>query len=107
MTSPIYIYAGRVDRVVDGDTLVVTIDLGFRVSTKQHIRVRGVNTAEMNTPEGIRTRSSVSTLFLHRPKVLVQTYRDQQTFARWVADVYLDDGVSFADWLRTQQLVSA
>ena len=100
MTSPVYIYRAVVDRVVDGDTLVVRIDLGLRVHTVQHLRDRGVDTPELSTPAGRTTQLAVAELFRLQPKVLVQTYKDQQTFSRWVADVYLTDGTLFADWLR-------
>lgn len=40
-----------VDRVVDGDTLDVTIDLGFRVTTQQRIRVLGIDTPERGEPQ--------------------------------------------------------
>ena len=37
------------DRVVDGDTIDVTIDLGFDLSIKQRVRVAGVDTPEKRT----------------------------------------------------------
>jgi len=39
----------RVDRVVDGDTLEVHIDLGFDVTRAVTIRLLGVDTAEIHT----------------------------------------------------------
>ena len=35
------------DRVVDGDTIDFTIDLGFNVFTKQRVRLAGVDTPEL------------------------------------------------------------
>ena len=35
-----------VDRVIDGDTIVVTIDLGFDVFAKRHVRLLNVDTPE-------------------------------------------------------------
>jgi endonuclease YncB( thermonuclease family) len=37
-----FIYPARAERVVDGDTLVLTIDLGFNIS-KQSVKVRLLN----------------------------------------------------------------
>ena len=44
-----YIYNAKLDRVVDGDTVDATVDLGF--DTWKHIRVRlvGINTPETRT----------------------------------------------------------
>ena len=41
-----YQYKATVDRVVDGDTVDLVIDLGFKITTHQRIRL-----AEINTPE--------------------------------------------------------
>ena len=38
-----------VDRVIDGDTIDITINLGFDLSIKQRVRVAGVDTPEKRT----------------------------------------------------------
>ena len=38
-----------IDKVVDGDTIDVTIDLGFDLSKKERVRVAGVDTPEKRT----------------------------------------------------------
>ena len=38
-----------IDRVVDGDTIDVTIDLGFDLYKKERVRVAGVDTPEKRT----------------------------------------------------------
>ena len=39
----------EINRVVDGDTIDVTIDLGFDLYKKERVRVAGVDTAEKRT----------------------------------------------------------
>lgn len=39
-------YTGVVYNVVDGDTIDVLIDLGFKVSIKQRLRLNGIDTPE-------------------------------------------------------------
>ena len=39
----------EINRVVDGDTIDVTIDLGFDLYKKERVRVAGVNTPEKRT----------------------------------------------------------
>ena len=46
----------KVDRVVDGDTIDVTIDLGFDLSIKQRVRVAGVDTPEKRTRDLIEKK---------------------------------------------------
>lgn len=47
-----YEYYTKIDKVVDGDTVDVFIDLGFSVWHKERIRLTGIDTAEKNTPLG-------------------------------------------------------
>jgi len=42
--QPCYRYRAELDRVVDGDTLDVVIDLGFYIRIKERIRLEGVDT---------------------------------------------------------------
>ena len=48
------------ERVVDGDTIDVAIDLGFDVCTKQRVRLLGIDTPESRTSDARRRRSLVS-----------------------------------------------
>ncbi len=38
-------------RVVDGDTIEATIDLGFRIYSRQKIRLAGINAPELNAKD--------------------------------------------------------
>ena len=44
-----YEYHAIVDRVVDGDTIDVTIDLGFHTHIKTRVRMEGMNAPESRT----------------------------------------------------------
>lgn len=44
-----YNYYATLDRVVDGDTIDVTIDLGFSIYIKRRVRLQGINTPEVRT----------------------------------------------------------
>jgi len=45
-----YTYKAKLDRVIDGDTIDVNIDLGFDiVLTKQRVRLAGIDTPESRT----------------------------------------------------------
>ena len=52
-------YLARVRRVVDGDTLVVTVDLGFAVEVGQTLRLRGIDAPELSRQAGERAREFV------------------------------------------------
>ena len=44
-----YTYKAKLQRVVDGDTIDATIDLGFDVFVKKRIRFSGINAPESRT----------------------------------------------------------
>ncbi len=44
-----YIYRGKLDRVVDGDTIDALIDVGFDIWVKKRIRYQGIDTWESRT----------------------------------------------------------
>lgn len=45
----VYTYTATLDRVVDGDTIDVHIDLGFDISVKKRVRFAGLNAPESRT----------------------------------------------------------
>lgn len=47
-----YNYKAIVNKVVDGDTVNLTIDLGFRLTYTANCRLAGINAPEINTEEG-------------------------------------------------------
>ena len=44
-----YIYRGKLDRVIDGDTIDAMIDVGFDIWVKKRIRYIGIDTWESRT----------------------------------------------------------
>ena len=85
--SPMHTYSAILEKVVDGDTLVLFVDLGFDVWRRQRIRLRGINTPEAKTPEGDNATDFVQkTLRAIRPLV-VRTYKTD-IYGRYVADIY-------------------
>ena len=44
-----YEYAAKIDRVVDGDTVDVTLDLGFSIRYQARVRLLGINAPESRT----------------------------------------------------------
>jgi micrococcal nuclease len=95
-------------RIVDGDTVALTIDLGFRVQTVQSIRIAGVDTPERRQMGWQEAKDfTVDWLRAHHhgtrewPFVVV-TEKDKQTFARFIGTVRCaDDGEDLTQALLT------
>jgi endonuclease YncB( thermonuclease family) len=82
-----YIYTGTVEKVVDGDTLDLQIDLGFGVFTRQRVRLLGLNAAEHNTDEGKKAIDFVKAWVAeHGPTFTVRTHQDKkEKYGRYLA----------------------
>ena len=55
----LYTFAAHVDRIIDGDTLLITADCGFHVASVQRLRLRGIDTPELTSVAGQRARAYV------------------------------------------------
>ncbi len=88
-SSGLHTYAGRVERVIDGDTILVRIDLGFGVWKSERIRLRGVDAPELSTPGGKTSKKYVDAIFKELSQVVVKTYKTD-IYARYVADLFFD-----------------
>jgi micrococcal nuclease len=60
-----YTYKAEVIRVIDGDTVVLNIDLGFKIHHITPCRLAGINAPEMNsTDEKVRAAAVASKEYL-------------------------------------------
>ena len=87
--SPFYFYNGKVLNIVDGDTFDAQLDLGFGLNWVQRIRLYGVNSPEMSTPQGQPAKDFLANL-LTAKEIVFYTLKDKkETFGRYLAIVYL------------------
>ena len=92
-----YKYRAIVDRVVDGDTIDVDIDLGFDVwLKKQRIRLRGVDAPESRTRDleekkfGMLAKIYVMEHCPSGSEIILQTYLDDRgKFGRILGEIFL------------------
>ncbi len=84
-----YEYRGTVERIVDGDTIDVRLDLGFHVWTYIRLRLRGVNAPEVRGPEreaGLRTSAMLRERLPAGSPISVASHKTGK-YGRWIADV--------------------
>ena len=90
-----YTYDARLVRVIDADTVVLDIDVGFSFEAKRmRLRLFGINAPEMNTVAGREATTFVSYWFVTHPRLVVRTIKDKtgaakaDSFGRYLAEVY-------------------
>jgi micrococcal nuclease len=72
-----YEYKAKVERVVDGDTLCLSVDLGFDISRKHSCRLHGINANEHDTIAGEAAKAFLTDLCPVGTPVIVQTIKDR------------------------------
>lgn len=90
--GPVYIYRALATAVHDGDTFTAEVDLGFRVSLKIQVRLQGINAPELHDPAGEPAQRWLAAQLIPEgipANLLLESYRDQRSFERWVCDVWL------------------
>ena len=93
-----YEYSCTVERVVDGDTIDVVLDLGFDILYKSRVRLYGIDTPESRTRNlDEKARGKMAAAFLKEAvedgeKVVIQTkLKDSRgKFGRVLGDVVVD-----------------
>ena len=103
--TPTYIYRASLHRIIDGDTFELTVDLGFSVSSRVRVRLRGLFTAEANTTVGQIAKARAQQIFSAATEIVLATTKtktgtDVLSFNRYVADVWID-GRPLAELLQT------
>jgi endonuclease YncB( thermonuclease family) len=108
--SAFYTYQARVLSVIDGDTLWLDIDCGFRVWTRQKVRLRGIDAPELGTAEGQRAKDFVVRALSEGSFVAVTTTKPDK-YDRYLADVFYgkgtEDRVLQDGWFLSRTLLEA
>jgi len=91
--EPSYTYTGSVEDVIDGDTVHVRIDCGFQTFTRESVRLRGLDTPELGTPEGELAKRFVKKRLMKNDILVIKTYATDM-YHRYIADLfYLPDEI--------------
>ena len=86
-------YRARVKRVVDGDTVIMDVDLGFGIWIHdQSFRLLGINTRERSQPGGVEAAAYLATVLRAAPEVTVTSVKNDKYGGRYDARVALPDG---------------
>ena len=94
--EPKYTYAVKVDSVVDGDTMDLVIDLGFRTTTEQRVRLLSVDCPEVKGATkkagDAATEATRRWVKSHAGLVIrtLKTKKQADSFGRYLVEVFGD-----------------
>jgi micrococcal nuclease len=93
-------YPAQVLRIVDGDTLWLNLDLGFRIHTEVDVRLAHINTPETQT---YSLKGATDPAFAYVQSCLpigasvVVDIVKQEKYGRWLAVIYFQPGKDHRD----------
>ncbi len=93
LTEELYTYAACVDRVIDGDTLIARIDLGYGLLTTQRLRLRGIDAPEVATVAGVKAREYLTGRLKGLDRIVVKTHKDPEKYGRYLTDLFILPGI--------------
>lgn len=89
-----YVRTAKVLRVVDGDTIDLTVDLGFDVWKKERIRLARVDAPEVRGVEreaGLAAKKFVVDLLEMYPVVIVKTTKARGKYGRYIGEIEFEE----------------
>jgi len=86
----LYTYKAYLNRVIDGDTMSLHIDLGFDTFIKETVRLRGINTPEIKTAEGQKAKRFVTNFVNQSDHMIVKTHWEDK-YGRYLVDVWIEN----------------
>ena len=98
MEDHLYYYKATCDRVVDGDTLDLTVDLGMHIFIKERVRINGINTSEIygvkkdsaEYAKGMLSKARTEELVLGK-EIYIKTYKDKRgKYGRYICDIFVN-----------------
>ena len=95
----LYQYRGRLERVVDGDTVDCILDLGFDITIRERVRLAGIDTPETRTRDlkekelGLAAKMFVEGMFQTKGETFtIETEYKRGKYGRTIGTITFDDG---------------
>ncbi len=99
LPKPTYEYRAALDRVVDGDTVYLKVDLGFRVWVTVEFRLARIDAPEVvgeTKPAGVAATNYLVGLLSGR-EILVRSDKSRDKYGRWIGELFIPGG--YGVWL--------
>ena len=92
-----YEYACKPVRVIDGDSLIATIDLGFHIQFNTSVRLYGIDTPESRTRDpqekkcGLLSKKFLEEAVKNGKNIIIRTQKDEKgKFGRVLGSLVID-----------------
>lgn len=83
----LYTYKAYVKKIIDGDTIWVVVDCGFKIWVHQKIRLRGIDAPGITTSEGMKSYKFVCRELKGLPFVVIKSH-SRDKYDRYLSDIF-------------------
>lgn len=86
--AELFTYTATIRRIIDGDTLVIALQIAPDIWLEEKLRLRGLDCPELSTPEGKAAKRFVEALVPGSREVILSTTKPDK-YDRYLADVFI------------------
>jgi len=90
MIQDTYIRKAKILRVIDGDTIDLDVDLGYRRHTIERVELNRINAPELkgdDRSKGLEAKAFIESLLPVGTEVTIQSYKTK-SFGKWLVELY-------------------
>ena len=87
--ADLFTYEAYIYKVLDGDTIMAVVDLGFGITTTQTLRLRGIDCPEIQTRDGMEAKEFVETSLKGADYLTIKTVKSDK-YDRYLTDVFVE-----------------
>ena len=91
--APDYTYECKLVRVIDGDTVVLLVDLGFKIQNELTVRLSDFNAPEprgATKEEGLKYKEKAQRYFEDHPGPFFVTTTKSGKYGRWLGRIFVN-----------------
>lgn len=108
LVGNLYWYRASCVRVIDGDTVDVLVDLGYKIRVEQRVRLFGMNAPELKGTEkdaGLKTKGRLAELIVGKELWIDSMKDSQEKYGRYLVEIWVKVGDTPALISVNQQLI--
>ena len=99
----LYVFKATIERIVDGDTVLVQVDCGFETWTRQYLRFRAIDCPELSTAAGQNVKRFIESRIKPNDFVIIKTHKDDK-YGRYLVDVWYAPAPVIAGSVRQRRI---
>lgn len=81
-----YVYIAKVVKWVDGDTVDLDVDLGFKTRRIERFRLIGIDTPERGKPGFKEAKELAESIYPIGSEIMIESMRTEK-YGRWLVDI--------------------